>query len=173
MKKLSEKMKATLAKAKTDQRGTTLLEVVINVALFIVIGFTIVYATIVIEGARKQSLEATKAVISETGIVNILRNDVGEAKSLNLNEEDKSLSIGKIDGSCVNWSLYTQADNTVSLIRSESQKSLRGELASGMKSGSLAVGSDKVTVKLEYPSGNSFEEKVPLELIVSNGDACS
>lgn len=173
MKNAVAKIKNILLKARKDQKGNSLLEVVINIALFVAIGSSIVYATLVIEDARKHSLEETKAVISETGIVTALRSDVSNARSLSLNDVNKSLSIGKTDGTCVSWSLYPEADNTISLVRAEPQNSLRGELATGMKNGSLTVGSDKVAVKLEYPSGKKFEEKVPLELIVDNGDACS
>ena len=174
MRKILNTLKTLKNRAKHDENGHTLLEVVINIALFVAIGSSFVFGTLVIQNARASSVHETKAVISETGIANSLRNDISSAKNTKLNDVDKSLAIAKVDGTCILWTLQTNDKNEVSLVRENSNtaSNQKGEIASGLKSGSISLNNERVTIELEYPSGKTFEEKVPLELANSDGGAC-
>lgn len=177
-----------LSRRGADQRGVSLVDTVISLALFFAIGGTFVYASIVIEDARKTSLYQTKSTISQSGVSNSFRSDVNKAKAVKVSDTGKRLTIAKADGSCALWAIEAAAPvssgsnpvvPTDKLMRATSQDappSLIGasELLSDIErgEGSMSATGGKVALSLEFVSGDKLNEKISLDLAGSNGGEC-
>lgn len=165
---MMEKLKFWLNARRRDQRGASLIEVVIALALFSVLSGTVIYASIVIEDARKTSLQQTTSTISQTGISNSFRNDVSKAKALRFEEETGSLAVARADGACVIWTVRTNPGaSSSSLVRASAQGSAPtlesgSELAEAIEVGSLSLSSNSAELNLSFSSGEDFRESVSL-----------
>lgn len=174
---MATKWMRIIAARKRNQRGTTLVEVVTTIALFMAVGGSFVYAAVVMEDARKTSLEQTQTTISESGIATIFRSDIGNAKGIQLNDLGSDLSVAKSDGSCVLWSIMDDPETSDAiLVRSKSPSGAPSPegapIASGIAVGTLSASSDSAGISLDYSSGSSFTETVPLELAGNDGGVC-
>ena len=165
------------SREKRSEGGFNIVEMVVAMALFVAVGGSFVYATIVMEDARVQSGEQTKAVISQGGISNSFRSDISGAKALKLNETATSLNVAKADGSCVRWTIErAPGAESSSVLRASSTTGPadgRGSaLSEDLQGGSLSLSSTKASLQLNYNAGSTLSESVKLNLAGADGGAC-
>jgi len=161
---------------KDDESGFSLVEIVIAMALFAVIGSVFVFAIKAIVNVQGTSNQKATSVISQSGISNIFRNDVSNSKAVNL-VNGSYLQLAKTDGTCVNWNLGKPSSNSaLNLYRSKASgapaATSQSSLQDGIATGSLSLTGDKVSVKLNYPNSTSFNESYTLGVAGTDGGAC-
>lgn len=161
---------------KEDERGFSLVEVVLAMALFVVIGSVFVFAVKAIVNVQGSSNQKATSVISQSGISNIFRNDVSNAKAVNL-VNGSYLQLAKTDGTCVNWNLgKPSSDSSLNLYRSKATgapaATAQSSLQDGIATGALALTGDRVSMKLNYPNSTSFDESYTLGIAGTDGGAC-
>jgi len=171
------KLRDRIAARKSDERGVTLLEAVIAMALFFAIGGSFIYASTVVYGARNQSIKESTSTISQTGISNSFRTDMSNAKGTKLVSAN-NLLIARSDGSCVSWTISQPSSGSPKvLLRGSAQGAAVAagssrELASGISAGALSLGPSGAALNLTYSNGSKFSESAPLELSGSDGGVC-
>jgi len=167
----------TLLSERRNQRGTTLVEVVIAMVLFFAIGGSFVYASIVLESARKQSLTETKSTITQSAVSNSFRADINGAKALKLSSAN-NLLVARSDGKCVSWTVSRASGATTSKVfRSEGQwvaasSTKNREFATGVSSAAFSVDAENAGFNIVYSKGGTLKENLPIRLSGSDGGVC-
>ena len=174
---MAHRLKLWIAKRRKDEQGFSLVDVVVSIALFSAIGFVFVYATITLEGARKQSMEETSSTISQTGVTNAFREDIADAKAVKVNAVGDALSVARADGSCVVWEVKAVPGGVDSTLHRSTAVSsapvIRAyPLSKGVATGKFTLEGNSVGIKIDFNSGKGFNEKATLNLAGSNGGAC-
>jgi len=162
-----------------DERGVTLIEVVFAVALFFVIGSTFVFAMSAVSKVSGDSNERSKASMSQSGISNSFRTDLGSAKAVKL-VNSNNLLIAKTDGSCVSWAFSTPTgESSPALGRSSANgtpaPTVSTFLQRGVQTGSFTVAGGTVGLNFNYNFGDrsvSFSDSAPLKIAGSDGGVC-
>lgn len=173
---MSDRLRKEALRGKSES-GFTLLEVVISIALFFIIGGAFVYAASIAFDARDQSLATTTSTISQGGLHSSFRSDINNAAALKLNSSN-NLLIAKTDGTCVGWTLVTPTGATaISILRSSVQGApvtagAGSALSSNISSGSFSLDGGSASLTLNYNSGDPFSEVVPLRISGSDGGVC-
>ena len=165
-----------LLERQRDERGVSLVEVVIAMTLFFVIGGSFVYATTAIEASRKQSLDETKSTLTKSSISNSFRDDLNSAKGIRL-DSASVLLIARSDGKCVSWKVTQPSGVTTKILTRTTVQGAPASgagsvLASGLSSASLSLTGQSATITTSYGGSDNLSEQVPLRLSGSDGGVC-
>lgn len=161
-----------------DERGVTLVDAVMAVALFFAIGGAFVYAFSTLVLTEKNTVDQAQTTISESGITNSFRGDISNARGFKLNSNGSNLLVARSDGSCVSWTIKpTSSTAPGELLRTSAQNqaaALNGGsvLARDVGSGTITLGRSNAELSIIYDSGAKLTESVPLTISGSDGGVC-
>lgn len=152
-----------------------MIEMVLAIALFFAVGSTFVFAMSTVAKIETSSNEKVKSAISESGVSNIFRKDINNAKAINLVSETY-LQIAKSDGTCVNWNFNSQSSGYSGLYRSEATGEPAGtdqsEIRSGVANAYFTVSGNDATINFLYPRIPKFSQTATAEVAGSDGGVC-
>jgi len=159
---------------RSDERGTTLIEVVFAVALFLIIGSSFVYAMTAVSKVSGNSNVQAKASITQSGLSALFQNDIRNAKAIT-QAGNGNLSVARTDGTCVAWNVDpTFGKITRSQASGAPAPQPKTFLQDELKSGGFILDGNTVMLTLSYTRNKypAFRDTAPLTVASSNGGPC-
>ncbi len=162
-----------------NQLGVTLVEVVVAIALFLVVGGGFVYATTVMVDAKDQNYAETKSSIRDNGLLNSFREDARGSMAARTDSTQTAIRFAKPDGSCVRWTIGTTAVGK-ELVRSvyapgeayTTTGGVKSTMASDVQSGKVTTNAKTTTLEVTYTDGKKLSETVKYDLVAREGGTC-